>query len=613
MFQNGIWHGPMHVFIALTKDQDVLESTLIRGFKQVHYQDPDAREVTSWRNSLPALAQVLEEANLTGQYVALEYPLPRCDKRLDALIVGMDEQGSWHAVIIELKQWTKAESDERFHFVQVPGTLDGCHEHPSSQAASYAAHLGRMYTTFHSNKPPFRLSACAYLHNAFNHSVAELFDSSYQSALNAAPLFTQDNKKGFQKFLTSRLGAGGGSKAWQKIEQGETAPAKELLDELINFVTGNPTYTLLDTQRAVYNQLWTQMNKRHGQRQVILVSGGPGTGKTVIALHILAALARRNHEERKPLSFQFSVGSKALRVNLQAKAGTAQHLFTYYDSTRETLDVRIADEAHRLRSEQVLRKLIARSTVTLLLQDDYQIISPGEDIRAATIARIANEMGAQVTHFTLTDQFRCEGARGYIEWIDQLLQVTESGPHTPWRHKYQFELVDSPQQLEEALCQHPSYRKNTRLVAGFCWPWTQTPLSRDPLVLKHDIQIGSWSRPWNRSIGNGPQPENDPYTIWASTEEGFDEVGCIYSIQNFEYDYVGVILGPDFVWRNGRWDARPDQSYDKVWQRFHYTQDATFYLRNIYRVLLTRGRKGTYLFVTDEETRTHIQKTLMEL
>ena len=131
---------------------------------------------------------------------------------------------------------------------------------------------------------------------------------------------------------------------------------------------------------------------------------------------------------------------------------------------------------------------------------------------------------------------------------------------------------------------------SSRLVAGFCWKWSE-PNADGSLV--DDVVIGDWRRPWNRKEAKEKtyKPENHPYTLWATTSEGLGQVGCIYSAQGFEFDRVGVIWGPDLVWRDGKWVGQKRLSKDQG-LRMATGDDVTRLLRHAYRVLLTRGVEG---------------------
>ena len=140
-----------------------------------------------------------------------------------------------------------------------------------------------------------------------------------------------------------------------------------------------------------------------------------------------------------------------------------------------------------------------------------------------------------------------------------------------------------------------------RMAAGYCWPWSDP---RPDGSLVPDVQIAGWARPWNlkgdRSTGGAP-----PAALGATATAGFGQVGCVYSAQGFEYDYAGVIIGPDLVWRTDRWVSVRDRNRDPDFRNRSRVEDAFFdrSVRNVYKVLLTRGLLGVVIYSTDAETR----------
>ncbi|WP_440098496.1 DNA/RNA helicase domain-containing protein [Streptosporangium sp. H16] len=146
-----------------------------------------------------------------------------------------------------------------------------------------------------------------------------------------------------------------------------------------------------------------------------------------------------------------------------------------------------------------------------------------------------------------------------------------------------------------------AYRGSARKA---CWPWSK-PNSDDTLV--HDVRIGDWSRPWNvkeeRAVGSAPAS-----ALWATLDGGFEQVGCVYAAQGFEYDWNGVIIGPDLVVRDGRLHARRAFSKDPALTRGTTGEQADRPIRNTYKVLLTRGMIGTFVYSTDPETQEFLSR-----
>jgi DUF2075 family protein len=217
------------------------------------------------------------------------------------------------------------------------------------------------------------------------------------------------------------------------------------------------------------------------------------------------------------------------------------------------------------------------------------------------IEKHARGRGINVHEIDLSTQYRSGGSAEYVEWVERLLGLAPGGPEK-WIGDERFEVrtAPSPSAMEAALAEKLAQDQNARMAAGYCWTWSD-PRSDGSLV--PDVTIGDWSRPWNlkgeRSVGDAP-----PAALWASDDRGFSQVGCVYTAQGFEYEWNGVLLGPDLVWRTDRWVTVRSANRDPDFRNTKRVSDADFDLlvRNVYKVLLTRGLRGVYLYSTDAET-----------
>ncbi|MET9314628.1 DUF2075 domain-containing protein [Kribbella sp. NPDC003505] len=361
--------------------------------------------------------------------------------------------------------------------------------------------------------------------------------------------------------------------------------------------------------------------RRRDSKSVVIVTGGPGSGKSVIALSLLGDLARRGR------SVLHATGSRSFTQTLRKVAGErqprVQRMFKYFNQFMEAepndLDVLILDEAHRIRETSVDRytkaalrtgrpqvdELIAAARVPVFLLDQNQVVKPGELGTPEEITRYAAALGFDVHQVDLDAQFRCGGSEEYVQWVQRLLGLAKDGP-TQWPGDPAFEVrvANSPQAMEALLQDKIAAGYGARISAGYCWPWSD---ARSDKTLVEDVRIGDWARPWNvkgdRKAGDAPPAP--PAPLWATDSNGFGQVGCIYTAQGFEYDWSGVILGPDLVWRDGRFVAVRDANKDPAFKNRKTTDDVTFdrLVRNTYKVLLTRGMSGTVLYSPDPETR----------
>lgn len=595
-----------------------LEELLAEQLQIQTGQRPSAGERRSWTRSLPVLRQDLVTAGLNGVELLIEYRLPLTSKRADVVLAGVHPTtGNPSFVVVELKQWSSAERfEDSDTLVRVPQYGNRGVLHPGLQVGGYRDYLANFNGFFDNND--HSLVGTAYLHNATDASVSDLFERPPNH--ESAKVFTGQNRGALVEFLQQHLAPDSGAEAADALLRGRSAPSKKLLTVAADEVRDREQFVLLDEQRDAYEHVLHAIHRarRSSTKTAVIVSGGPGSGKSVIALSLLGELARSGRE------VLHATGSKSFTQTLRKVAGhrkrDVQDLFKYFNSfiTAELndLDCLILDEAHRIRETSVNRytkkevrerarpqvdELLEAARVPVFLLDQHQIVRPGEMGTADDIAAHAEALGMQVEHIRLDDQFRCGGSQLYVEWVLRLLGLTEDGP-APWGGDTDFvvDVVDSPAAMEDRLRGLSIDGATARIAAGYCWPWSDPAPSGE---LVRDVQIGSWSRPWNlkgeRAVGGAP-----PAALWASDPAGFGQVGCVYTAQGFEYDHAGVILGADFVWRGGRWVSQRGENRDPDFRSRTRVSDQQFddLVRNVYKVLLTRGMKSVTLHSVDPET-----------
>ena len=580
-----------------------------------------ASEMRSWDASLRVLADDLLQAGLEQVEVLLEYQLPLSSKRVDVVLAGRHPRRDGPSyVVIELKQWTTAELfEDDAELVIQPTYGRRPILHPVAQVRAYGEYLLDFTAALHGTTDV--LAGAAYLHNASQAQVGALY-SYPQDELGR--LFTGGNRGEFLDFLRSRLAPADGSYFADRLLASAISPSKQLMQVVAEEIRRREQFVLLDEQRVAFDLVMHEVEKaRSGDhKSVVIVSGGPGSGKSVIALSLLGELNRRGR------SAVHATGSRSFTQTLRKVAGKGsrqvQSLFKYFnsfmDADKNGFDVLIADEAHRLRETSANRwtkaehrsgkaqvdELIDAARVPVFLLDQNQVVRPGEMGTVQDIEKSARERGLDVHHVDLSTQYRCGGSEAYIDWVERLLGLKDGGP-IPWAGDPAFEVrvAVSPSAMEEALREHLEANYGARMAAGSCWPWSDP---RKDGTLVEDVQIGSWSRPWNlkdeRSVGGAP-----PSALWATDPAGFGQVGCVYTAQGFEYDWNGVLIGPDLVWRQDRWVAVRSANRDPDFRNTKKVSDQEFdaLVRNVYKVLLSRGMRGTLLYSTDPETQSFLE------
>jgi uncharacterized protein len=575
-------------------------------------------ERRSWDRSIPVLANDLVEAGLGDVEVLLEHRLPLSSRRVDAILAGRHpETGAASYVIVELKQWSEADLFEDDPSLVLIDGYGGRHPrlHPIEQVRGYCEYLRDFIPAIQAEGDG--VAGVAYLHNATEMGITPL---RRMAESTDGRLFTGERRGEFMSFLRSRLAPGvTGAPYADAFLSSRAAPSRQLLAVAAAEIRDREQFVLLDQQRLAYNLVLhaTDAARAGDSKTVVIVSGGPGSGKSVIALSLLGELARRGR------TVLHATGSRSFTQTLRQVTGRGsprtRNLFKYFnqfvDADRNGLEVLILDEAHRIRETSMSRytprqhrterrqvdELIAAARVPVFLLDQHQVVRPGELGTVDEIEDHARSLGLAVQKIDLNAHFRCGGSEAYMEWVTRLLGLTPGGP-LPWVGDPAFavQVADSPYELEHLLRTKLDKGYGARIAAGYCWPWSD-PSPDGSLV--NDVVIGDWSRPWNlrgdRAVGGAP-----PSALWATDPAGFGQVGCVYTAQGFEYDWNGVIIGPDLVWRGDGWRAVREASRDPDFRSRTRVTDHEFgrLVRNVYKVLLTRGMIGTVIYSPDPET-----------
>lgn len=619
----------MQLYAGSTNEfiQDTIQHEVARkigdSFYEFYRYRASISELRSWENSLQALTNQILYTDLRDHGIIIEMQLPLSSSRIDCILTGHDAHNRPRAVLIELKQWQIVEaSDFDDCVITVFGGRQKAVPHPSLQAHNYATYLRDTNSAFSEQKPVV-LDACSWLHNMHPELQAILQDPKFGEWLGAVPMFIASDADRFSQFLRNRLRNGDGMQVLERVAAGRYGPSKKLMDHTAAVIRGEPIYTLLDEQIVAYDAVLSVARRsiKKAGHSIVIIRGGPGTGKSVLALNLMATLLKRG------LNAQHATGSKAFTENLWRTIGTrSKPLFRYFNSYSaaqpEQIDVLIMDEAHRIRansnnmytpkakrSERAqVDELIEASKVAVFFIDDHQAVRPGEVGSTQMIREAAIRHEATVFEEELRTQFRCAGSDKFIDWVDQLLEIRKTGTSQLGEEQaFEVAILDRPQLVEATIVERATDGATARLTAGFCWPWSQ-PNKDGTLVA--DVEIDGFRRPWNARPEATRLAKGIPKApFWATDPNGIEQVGCVYTAQGFEFDYVGVLWGRDLVVRNGTWVGQPQFSRDHVVK----TRSGAKFLdcvKNTYRVLLTRGLKGCFLYFQDPETRAFVEHRL---
>ena len=611
-----LYSGTSQQFVQDTIQNQISEKLKLSFFNYFRCY-PSPGEINSWRNSLRSMSQVFQYSNLLDHGVILEYQLPLTSKRLDCMICGKNEGRKDNAVIVELKQWDKCE--EAVGENEVMTWLGGAKRevlHPSVQVGQYQMYLEDTHTAFYADSDPVILNACTYLHNYNFYSEDVIFSNKFQKALERYPLFTADDVDKLKYYLLEKLARGEGIDVLRRVEESKYRPSKKLMDHVGNMIKGKSEYILLDEQLIAYDAVLSCASKgfHDKQKTVIIIKGGPGTGKSVIAINLMADLLLNGYNAH------YATGSRAFTETLRKIIGSRGSVqFKYFNSYAQAehniVDVLIADEAHRIRETSndrftprikrstfsQVEELLQSSKVAVFLIDDKQVVRPNEIGSVKYIKQSANKSGYKVFEYQLEAQFRCNGSDAFVNWINNTLGI-ERTAHVIWDQKeeFDFRIFQSPLDLENAIRQKVSEGFTGRVTAGFCWDW---PMPNEDGTLKDDVVIGDYKRPWNAKPEAKKLAHGIPKaSLWAYDPNGINQIGCVYTAQGFEFDYVGVIFGEDLVHDLDKqaWIGNLSNSSDNVVKRSG--EKFVDLIKNTYRVLLSRGMKGCYVYFMNKDT-----------
>ncbi|MGW8526198.1 DUF2075 domain-containing protein [Nocardiopsis sp. NPDC055824] len=583
-----------------------------KSFRETTDQEPNEKEVESWEKSTSHLAHLLMDAGLGEVQMLLELQLPIADLRIDAVLVGSQPGTNlMSVVVIENKQWSNG-YPVRYHELVTLSDKPGSRSyvHPVNQAWGYQQVLKGFVPLLRRAQVTF----IANLHNAGAETIKRISLTGMPGAefptspdKNHGRMFGGHQRTSFIQALQKVLTPENSEEHTQELLAATVRSTEPLMSSIADGLGERTIFPLVDEQREAYDYVRGQLRRSRASqhKEVIVIVGAPGTGKSVIALELMRSLNADGTTAVHATGSQ--AFTKTLRNNI-AKTSRAQGLaFSYFNNFTtakgNSLDVLIADEAHRLRRRSKQKsprpqvvELIQAARVPVFLLDNHQSIRSNEVGSVKLIRWAAQKLGLEVHQIDLRHQFRCGGSPEYIDWIDRLLGLAPDQPPAPWPNLKNFELrvAPDPAAMEFFLNQRMQEGFGTRIAAGFCWPWSK-PSSQG---LKNDIVIGDWKRPWNSSsdryLGQIP-----PSFLWATDAGGVDQIGCVYTAQGFEYDYAGVLFGDDLVWRRGRWRTNPASNHDTLIDK---ERGFDLTVRKIYRILATRGLKGAVLHSTDPET-----------
>lgn len=605
-------------------ENDTIAMEIERNILEKMGKHTVANEFRSWDNSMQYMYKVMNDPEIPADAgVAIEYNIPQTSKRVDFMISGYDINGKPGLVIIELKQWDKLEKVESTEALVETYTGGAVRKvvHPSYQAWSYAQLISDYNAAVQDQR--ISLVPCAFLHNYIRKENDPLDDDQYKAYISEAPAFTKGQVSDLRTFIKRCVKKGDHKEVLYIVDHGVIRPSKSLQNAIASMIAGNEEFVMIDEQRVVYEEiikLSAKCQKDHKKRTVIC-KGGPGTGKSVIAVQLLAELTQRDQFVQYVSKNSAPRQVYAAKLKGKVKKSSVDNMFKgsgmYTEVGNNMIHTLLVDEAHRLNEksgmfhnmgENQIKEIIHASSCSVFFIDESQRVTMDDIGSVEEIRKWAQAEGAEVTEMELVSQFRCNGSNGYLAWIDDLLEIRETANYNLDGLDYEVRLCDDPADVREIIIEKNQAANRARILAGYCWNWPKESRKNSDF---HDIQIGDFGISWNLDDGQA----------FAISENSVNEAGCIHTTQGLEFDYVGVIIGDDIRYEDGHVvtdftkRAKTDQSLKGIKKMYKENPEealgrADEIIKNTYRTLMTRGMKGCYIYCTDPGMREYIRTRL---
>ena len=584
-------------------------------------------QLNSWKNSMQYMRGVLDDKEIPDNAgVAIEFNIPTTSKRIDFILSGRDNNKKDSVIIIELKQWETCTAVEGKDAIVSTFTGGGIREvaHPSYQAMSYANLIKDFNETVQLDD--IGLYPCAFLHNYDLRDDDPICSSQYQEYINEAPMFGTNDFEKLRRFIKKYIVEGDDRELLYKIENGRIRPSKRLQDSLAKMLQGNKEFNMIDEQKVIYEDAIRIAidTVASDSKNVLVVQGGPGTGKSVLAINLLVELTKRNMT-----SFYVTKNAAPRAVFRDKLKGSFKmtyinNLFQgsgqFTDAEKNEVDVLIVDEAHRLNAksgmfqnlgENQIKEIINASNFSVFFIDEDQKVTLKDIGSVDEIKKYANELGAGIKVVELESQFRCNGSDGYLSWLDNLLEIRKTANFDDMDFDYDFRVLDDPNEVRRLIEEKNRENNKSRMVAGYCWNWISEGKNNTDI---HDIVIPEYNFEMSWNLGNSQ--------TWAIDPMSVNEIGCIHTCQGLEFDYVGVIIGDDIRYEDGHIvtdytkRAKTDQSLKGINKiaREQGIEEANkiadSIIKNTYRTLMTRGMKGCYVYCVDKNLQEYFKGKL---
>ena len=573
-------------------------------------------EQTAWKDAAVYMKNILELAGLPDDIeIGMELKIPITNNRIDFLIAGVNQQSEKSLIIVEMKRWSAVSKTNKERLVNADDTRYGQDAlHPSYQAYTYKLNLEAYNQNVTDEN--IQISSCAYLHNLYNDQ--DIKDGFYSEILDKSPVFAAKDNQNLANFIKTHVNKAYHNRILYQIENSKIKPAQMLMDTLSSELHNNKVFTLLDQQEICYQNIKqvVKENEMSDQKQVFIVRGGAGTGKSVIAIKLL-----NDFIQNEKLAFYLTKNSAVRNVYSKKLSGKLNsHLRTLFLSTikisrdrpQNQYECLVVDEAHRLpeRSKSghillgsdLIKEIIESTKFSIFFIDEKQQVDIRDYATIERITKTAKLLGAKVhdnENLRLTSQFRCSGNDEYIKTVEGILYNEEVVVES--NLDYEVKIFDDINYWHESIMDKIDNTPNSRMMSGDVFDW----ISKDNPEL-FDININGLSLKWNKD------------TSFSADESQKYRVGHIDTVQGLEYDYIGLIIGDDLLFNpitnkvETNYKTHPINAghFRRHGRKVPLDSDLKqidMIIRNTYNVLMKRGMKGCYIYCMNKELSNYLK------
>lgn len=595
--------------------EDVYNDQVVKKILEKLEINVGSSEKESWVDTANHMERILRDDRFPNDIsVAMELKLYNSKLRVDFIVAGLNAEKKHTMIVIEFKRWDSAKVvTDRDDMVEVKAF--GIVQHPSYQALSYTKIIKNFYAAAEDEK--MIIQPCSCLHRYEKTENDAITDEQYKGLLDESPIFLNGENDKLKDFITRYIKFGDNKETLYILENGGIRPSKQLQDNILSMLQGKEEFSMVDLQKDVFEEAkrLAKLSKKDGKKRVYIVEGGPGTGKSVIAINLMGQLLgkygmncqyiTKNQTPRDVYSTQLKGSYKKTEIdNLFCGSGS------YIKEKSNEFDALIVDEAHRItektgflrRGENQIKEIINAARFSIFFIDAKQRIHIDDYGTIDRIKFFANELDADIHYGKLNAQFRCGGAEKFIDWVESALQYQDSNIEEvdmSFLNDYDIQVFENPNDLKEKIIERNAIQNKSRILAGYCWDWISKP---DPKGDQYDIDIPEYNFKMKWNFNN---------TIWAIDKESVEQVGCIHTSQGLEFDYIGVLIGKDLRYEDGKiitdftQRASTDKSLSGIKKMYQEDKEKALNLadeiiKNTYRTLLTRGQKGCYIYCEDK-------------